>query len=200
MFSKSVEKFVDVLLINGIGKKEDKEIIVFGLMSGIKLILNILTTILLGLIFGLVIESLLFLISFSFIRTYTGGYHAKSAINCYLFSSVVVVLVLIAIKFTPAQYVFIASILILLISVPILLKFAPVEARTKPLDEIERKYFRKKGIINLSIECILIFIMFILRFNKLGYIVSLGILVSAILVFMEKFITDIYNKNNIKDI
>lgn len=195
MLSKSVEKFVDVLLTNGIGKKEDKEIIVFGLMSGIKLILNILTTILLGLIFGLVIESLLFLISFSFIRTYTGGYHAKNAINCYLFSSVVVVLVLIAIKFTSVQYVFIASILIFLISMPILLKFAPVEARTKPLDEIERKYFRKKGIINLSIECILIFVMFILDFNKLGYTISLGILISAILVFMEKFMLNFFVKD-----
>ena len=47
-------------------KNEDKEIIIQGLTSDIELIFNIVITIILGVIFCLVIESLVFLISFSF--------------------------------------------------------------------------------------------------------------------------------------
>lgn len=196
MFCKLVEKFVDVLIINGTAKKEDKEIIVYGLISGVKLMFNIITTLALGLIFGLVIESLVFLISFPLIRTYAGGYHAKSAINCYVFSSIIVALVFGFVKYTPINYIFIVSVFIIVISLPILIKFAPVEARTKPLDNIEKKYFRKKVFVNLIIEFILIFVMFFLDFNKLGYTISLGILVSAVLVFMEKFMLNFFVKNS----
>ena len=74
--------------------------------SDIELIFNIVITIILGVIFCLVIESLVFLISFSFICTYLGGYHYKSAINCYLFSSIVVVLVLFIVKSTNIEYIY----------------------------------------------------------------------------------------------
>lgn len=138
MLKLQIIKLVDMFIEKEICKNEDKEIIIHGLTSGIELIFNILTTIILGFIFGLVIESLVFLISFSFIRTYSGGYHCKSAINCYLFSSMVVVLVLFIVKSTNIEYILIISMIMLLISIPIIFKFAPVETETKQFDDIEK--------------------------------------------------------------
>ena len=106
MLKFQIIKLVDMFIEKEICKNEDKEIIIHGLTSGIELIFNILTRIILGFIFGLVIEILVFLISFSFICTYLGGYHYKSAINCYLFSSIVVVLVLFIVKSTNIQYIY----------------------------------------------------------------------------------------------
>lgn len=158
MLKLQIIKLVDMFIEKEICKNEDKEIIIHGLISGIELIFNIVTTIILGFIFGLVIESLVFLISFSFIRTYSGGYHCKSAINCYLFSSMVVVLVLFIVKSTNIEYILIISMIMLLISIPIIFKFAPVETATKPLDDIEKKYFRNKVILHLYIELIVLII------------------------------------------
>lgn len=85
MFKNQITKIADILIKNGVAEIEYKEIIVYGLTFGIELILNILTTIILGFMFGMVIESLIFLISFSLIRTYAGGYHSQSALKCYFF-------------------------------------------------------------------------------------------------------------------
>lgn len=181
---KQMTKLADILTEKGISKNEDKEIIVYGLTSGIELIFNITTTIALGFIFGMVIESLIFLISFSLIRTYAGGYHCKKAINCYLFSSGVVVLVLTIVKFSPKGNILVSSLMMLLIAIPIILRLAPVETETKPLDEVEQKHFRNKTIFHLAVEGIVIIILFLFKSYVLGYVICLGFLMSAMLVLL----------------
>ena len=94
MFSTQIERIADVIIENNLSKTNDREIIIYGLITGIEIIFNIFTTMILGFIFGLVFESLVFLIAFSMIRTYAGGYHCVKAINCYLFSSTIVISVL----------------------------------------------------------------------------------------------------------
>lgn len=182
MFKKQMTKLANMLTEKEISKSEDREIIIYGLTSGIDLVFNIITTIMLGFVFGLIIESLVFLISFSLIRTYAGGYHCKKATNCYFFSSVIVVLVLSMVKFTPKEYILAISLVLLPISVWVILKLAPVETETKSLDEVEKKHYREKTILHLYMECVVITILFVFKSYILGYVVCLGIIVSAILV------------------
>ena len=184
MFTKQSEKLANMLIEKEISKDEDKEIIIYGLSTGIELLFNIITTLALGFIWGLVFESILFLFSFSLIRTYAGGYHCQKAINCYFFSSGIVILVLAIVKFTPSKYILKISIFILLISVPVILKLAPVETPTKLLDEMEKKYFRKKTVLHLSVESIVITILYISKLTSFAYLICLGIMVSAILVLL----------------
>ena len=186
MLKRQFEKLTDVLIENEISKSEDKELIVHGLTLGMELVFNTITTIVLGLVFGLVLESLIFAISFSAIRTYAGGFHCKKATNCYFFSSVMVVMVLSIVKFTLKGYILVISIIMLLFSAPVILKLAPVETPTKPLDEAEQKYFRKKTILHLCIECFLVGVLFVLNLNEFGYMVCIGIMMSAGLVFLQK--------------
>ena len=99
-------------------------------------------------------------------------------------SSGVVVLALSVVKFTPKEWILGISLIMLLISVSIILKFAPVETATKLLDKTERNYFRKKTILHLWLESIIISIVFLFELYTLGYIVCLGIIVSAMLVLL----------------
>lgn len=185
MIKKSMQNLTNILIKKEICRAQDKDIIIHGLTSGIELIFNILTTILLGLIFGLFIESMFFLISFSLIRMYAGGYHCKKAISCYIMSSATIILVLGIVKYTPIQNMNIISLVFLFIAIPILLKFAPVGIATKPLDEKSRKYFRKKMILHLYLELILLSILFILNLNALGYIICISIFISCLLVVLN---------------
>ncbi|NCC15451.1 MAG: hypothetical protein EOM28_03765 [Clostridia bacterium] len=186
MFTKQMGKLADVLIKNEIAKGQNKDVIVFGLSTGIELAFNIITTVVLGIMFGLVLESLIFLGSFSFIRTYAGGYHCEKAINCYIMSSAIVVLVLFVVKFTPRDYILILSIVLLVVSVPILLKIAPIEASNKPLDKDEFSYFRKKTILHLCIEAILILGLFVLSLYKFAFLICLGLGISGGLIFMQR--------------
>lgn len=185
MFTKQMEKLADVLIKNDITKDQDKDVLVYGLSVGTELAFNIITTVVLGMMFGLVLESLVFLGSFSFIRTYAGGYHCKKAINCYLMSSGVIILVLGVIKFTPEGYMHFLGIAMLLIAIPVLLKLAPAETPSKPLDEDEQKYYYKKTVVHLGIESAVIFILFLLKQNRLSFLFCVGIALSAGLVFAQ---------------
>lgn len=186
MFSTQIERLADVIIENKLSKTNDREIIIYGLTTGIEIIFNIFTTMILGFIFGLVFESLVFLIAFSMIRTYAGGYHCVKAINCYLFSSTIVILVLSIVKFTPDKYVFIISVILLILSLPILFEFMPVDTKTKSLDADEKKYFRKKAVTNLLIEIVIIIALFYISEYSFGYVVSLSIMVTAFLIILGK--------------
>ncbi len=186
MFTKQMENLADVLIKSEISQGQDKDVIVYGLSAGMELALNILTTVILGVMFGLVLESLIFLGSFAFIRTYAGGYHCKKAINCYLMSNGFIILVLSVIKFTPEGYMFYLGVAMLLIAIPVLLKLAPVETPSKPLDEGEQKYYYKKTVVHLGIESAVIIILFLLKQNRFSFLGCIGIALSAGLAFAQQ--------------
>lgn len=185
MLEKSMDKLADGLVERGITKSEDKSIIAYGLSAGIELLLGIITTIILGLIFGLILESLVFLVAFSFIRTYAGGYHCQKAINCYLISSGTVALLLTIVKTTPKENMISLSVAMLIVAIPILLKLAPIETPSKPLDQDEKIYYNKKMTRYLAIECLLACILYLFQFNNFAFIICLGIMVSSGLVLLE---------------
>ncbi|WP_442871673.1 accessory gene regulator ArgB-like protein [Anaerotignum sp.] len=145
MFKKQIERLTDSLIKNSITKAENKEIIVYDLCIAIDIVFNIITTLVLAFLCGLVLEGLVFLISFTFLRTYAGGYHCEKTINCYFMSGGIIVLVFSAVVLTPSEYIVWVSIGILLISVLTILKFAPVDSTHKPVDITELKYYRTKN-------------------------------------------------------
>ncbi len=70
-------------------------------------------------------------------------------------------------------------------------KLAPVETPTKPLDKVEKKYYRRKTFINLSIECLIVEILFILNLNIFGFVMCLGIVISAGVLILGKCFSSI---------
>lgn len=185
MFSKQLGKLADKLMENETNPNIDRDIIIYGLSSAIEQGISLLTAIIIALGFGLLIETVVFIVSFSLIRMYAGGYHCKKAINCYLVSSGIIICVLATVKYIPEQYMFMTSIVTLVVSDALILKLAPIETPTKPLDEIELQYYRKKLIKNLIIENLVIFILFIMHLNTFVFIISLGIFVSSMMLVME---------------
>lgn len=93
---------------------------------------------------GLAVESLTFLIAFSAIRTFSGGYHCKSATSCYFVSNALVFLILLIIKYASFQIHLYLIMLLVCVSITILTIYAPIETENRPLDEKEQKYFQKK--------------------------------------------------------
>lgn len=188
MIVKNIEHLAEILMEKETNPNIDKEIIVYGLSSALEHAISIVTTIVLGALLGLLLESFIFLISFSCIRTYAGGYHCLKGINCYLLSIGVIAFVLAIIKFVPTEYMFFICIILLLISVPVLIKLSPVETPNKLLDEKERKFYGKKTSLNLSIECTIILILFLINLNNIAFVICLGIMVSASLVIIQETI------------
>lgn len=187
MFINQVDKLTKILIEQKIITIDNRETITYGLSTGIEIILNLITTLVIGLILNMVLESIVFIVSFAFIRIYAGGYHLKKALNCYFFSNGIVALVLVTVKIIPKEYISITNLILLAISIPVIFKFAPLGTPNKPLSDHEKEYFRKKVLSYLSIEVIIIFVLLLFGMKTLPLLMSLGIFVSSFLIIIATY-------------
>jgi len=101
MQGKIIQRVTDELVSNKIIDSEDSELYTYGLRQGALILLNILTILTVGKMFGMLWESLIFMVTYIPLRTYAGGYHARTQLKCYISSVVLIVAVLLGIRFIP---------------------------------------------------------------------------------------------------
>lgn len=142
-------KITASLVQAGVVPSEDKDLYEYGIRQGIILVINLATVVLIGLLMGMVWQSIIFLLAYNPIRSYAGGYHAGTQLTCYLLSIPMILAVLLGIKLIPWNgYLF--SIVIIFAGITVFL-LAPVEDANKPLDQLEKKVYGKKARISLAI-------------------------------------------------
>lgn len=139
---KFAEKVTTELVKSQKIKLEDQELYRYGIEQGILILLNVLTALAIGLIFHCLFYVVIFSVAFVPLRSYAGGFHAKTFSRCYILS------VLMLISFCVFNKISIISkysfIIIYILCSIIILILSPVETKTKPLDELETKVYRKK--------------------------------------------------------
>lgn len=150
---KVVEGIVSILHRNSIVKDEDIDVVRYGIEIVLLKILFFLTILLIGIITNNVVNILIFMLFYKPLRTYAGGYHAKTRIGCYIISVLMLFLMLISVKLvsmfdslTNAVYV------IAVISGVIIWILAPVETSNKPLDTAEKNRYKLISRIILLVE------------------------------------------------
>lgn len=133
MIKNLSENITDYFYLNNIINEEEKEIYIYGLHLIISSIIGITIILTLGLIFNIFSNTFLFLISFISIRMYSGGYHAKSYIKCNITLITIYLIVFLIVNYTPTELIFLSSILLSIITLIIILKFAPTDTENKKL-------------------------------------------------------------------
>ncbi len=147
------QRIISFLLNHYIIDYNEKEIYEYGLKKLKGILLNVVLTVVAGIVLGLGIESIIFLISYASLRRYAGGYHAPSERSCMLLSMLLVITVLLSVKYISVNYKSLICIAVIS-SIAIYIK-APVESRNKPLNEKERRIYRIKTRVILCIELII---------------------------------------------
>ncbi len=142
-------KIIDGLIRNDVIKNEDRDIYLFGINQMFIISLNILTTLLIGIVFNVVFEMIIFSISYIALRSYAGGYHARNNLNCYIVS---VLILLSAVGLIKSDFWDLTNIIIcLFVSSIVIVRLAPIADINKPLDDVEKVVFRKKTLTILVI-------------------------------------------------
>jgi len=145
MFEKTAKTITDKLLAEDIVLHEDKEIYLFGVQQGLNLILNLATMIAIGLVFGAVWELVVYTVFYGALRRFAGGYHARTQMNCYVLSAILLATIAMLINFVEIQPIFLVWIALFTCTNIILL--SPVADANKPLDKIEEKVYKRRAII-----------------------------------------------------
>ena len=193
MFSSIAEKITMHLEANNAFKSEDRAIYQYGIQQGLSIMLNLSTALLLGIVTGMTWESIIFSAAYMLLRRYAGGFHAKTPARCYIYSSAMVLLALLGIK-----YVFdsiLISICMFIVGSLIIFLFSPVEDKNKPLDAAEQLVYQKRTRFYLIVEIVLDIAMMSLGFKGLYEPISISLFCLGILVALGKVKNVIRNKN-----
>ena len=90
-------------------------------------------------------------------RSFAGGYHAKTPLRCYLLSLIMLIIVLAGMKYLPVSDLVYYAVLAAAVLIVFLL--SPVEDKNKLLDESEHKVYKKRTVL-IAISEIIICIVF----------------------------------------
>ncbi|MBC2458239.1 accessory gene regulator ArgB-like protein [Clostridium beijerinckii] len=157
--------------------EEQEQIIVYGAINLFQMLFAILWVIIAGLLFGVFYEALIFSISASILRKYSGGVHASSPSRCVIIGTFSAALAGILINniFYSINSINVAVIsgAIIIFAFITVFRNAPVDSIKKPIRNIEtRRQFKRKSIFTIFVFLFIIIILFMLneKFSELYYI------------------------------
>lgn len=189
------EKITNKLLTMQLVTDEEKDLYVYGFQQGFLLLFNMITIIIIGFFFNMVWQSVVFMVSYSLLRAYAGGYHTSTQLRCYIFSVGMIILVLWLINRFPWNgiNVFITT----AIASIIIFNLAPVEDKNKPLCQLEQAVFKKQTNIILRNLLGLIILLWFIGLKQVSICISVALLVLSIMLILGKIKNTIEMKNYI---
>ena len=152
MLSLFAKKTADCLVSYGVISELDYDIYNFGLEMGMSILFNILTTVIIGFAFQMPIESIVFLLTFIPLRSYIGGFHASSYTRCYWLSTMVVVVLLMAVRSVSKIYNMPIILGISALCVIVMFLIVPMQDPIRPMEKVEVLVYRNRARIILVIE------------------------------------------------
>lgn len=186
MTNKISSKIVEILIKHSLVENEDKELYSYGFFILLSQILYFIIVTTIGVLFNIILESVIFYVAFQFIRRYAGGYHAATETRCEILSTLSIIASIGIIKLSKIYDFKTTLLIITLISMVIIFIFCPLDTPEKPLTEKEFKYFRKISWIILLVISIAIIVSYFFKFNLLFAPCCISLILESILLIAGK--------------
>lgn len=184
LLTRLSRKIVNDLTRSDIVKAEDAEIYIYGINQILMYSINISSALIIGLIFGKFFEAAVFIVAYCSLRSFAGGYHAKTPLRCYVFSVIMLIIVLVGIKYlylTEWMYY-----VVLLAAALVVIVLSPVEDKNKPLDEIEYRVYKKRTILIVATELLIGIVLKLMGLDNLFVAVVYSFVVLSFILVAGK--------------
>lgn len=181
---KFFRHLVDTFVEQNIVKEEQKEWYIFGMKQGAVMLFNLCTAICIGLYFHMVWQTLLFLFCYIPLRTFAGGYHARTQFRCYVLSVGMILLALVCIREIPWSHLL--SVGITVCSCMIIFCLVPIEDPNKPLDSLEVQVYGQKAKVILAMIVSVISLGIIRDWNMLIHSACIALGMLAVMLILGK--------------
>ena len=190
---KTAEKFVknDNVLYDRI------EIYQYGFFVFFSNIFFLIITSVIGMIFDVFLQSIIFFFAFFSIRQFAGGYHASTETRCEVLSTLSILACIVAIKLSKIYDFQTVLLLITILSAVCIFVFCPLDTPEKPLSDKEFKYFRKVSWLILFVIVAAIIVSYVFKFQIVTVPGCLSLILESILLALGK-IKRVSQKNNVK--
>lgn len=169
------------------------DIYIYGIELTLSSLLGAVIILILGLFSGLLVESIIFMISLSLIRVFTGGYHASTYLRCN--SVLIISYIFVAFSYryyltNLIEYTYLIASIIFLILFSIVAIFTPVKTERKDISVQDRHKFK---ILSLVIAFIYL-LLFVLFYRILGVKQVIVILPTMVVVGISILVEIIFNE------
>lgn len=147
---------------------DKRDVIAYGTIALIQMLISMLLVIIVGAIFGVAIESFIVALIASILRKCSGGVHASTAEICTTISIFICVgfalgMECIGINFGNLNLIIFIGCILFLWSYYIIYKYAPVDTPNKPIKTLAKKQRMRSGsILTLTIYLILVLVNILL--------------------------------------
>lgn len=173
MWILKVDKIVSWLIREKAISTDEKELYLYAFHQMWVLLGNLTIAIVMGILFNHLKESIVFLLAYIPLRSYAGGYHARTPARCFILSVLLIVVVLSVISIPNWDELM--SAIVCFLSTVCIWHLAPIGDENKPLDELETMVYRSRTRKVLG-TLILIAIIF----SAMNQVVVVKLVVSAI--------------------
>jgi len=181
MFVKIADNIVKWMLHSQIIEENKAVICRWGISHILDTVFNISTFLIIGILFKMPIETIVFTLGYIPLRIYAGGYHAKTPFRCWCLSNIILAVSLMIVQ--NAEKCYIAFGILSLIAVVVLIILMPVEDLHKSLDQNDRKKYKKCGIAILAVEICLSVVFVLLHYSQISLVLnSIWVLLSVMLI------------------
>ncbi len=171
------EKIIDV---------EETDVYTYCINAVFDIIGTILITVTLGIILNKMMETTLFLLIVIPLRSFSGGYHAKTSQGCLVLSMLYYLASIYLADYLLKNSHFILTIIVFFISLCIVYIISPIESVNKPITIEERQQMLKYTHITLAMILVLSIILNIFSLKLLFKEVCLIIFIHLVFQIIEK--------------
>ncbi len=184
LLAKLSQKIGDDLVRSNVIEAEDAEIYIYGINQILVSVLNVSSALIIGLLFGTLFEIAVFMAAYVPLRSFAGGFHAKTPLRCYIFSIIMLIAVSIGFRYLSiAAWVYYA---VFTVAFVIVLVLSPVEDKNKPLDDLEYKVYKKRAIIIAAIELVVSIVLKLIGQDSLFIAVVYSFAVLSLMLIVGK--------------
>lgn len=184
--NRILDHLMDKLLKDGFAKSEDAEIVRFGLELTFMRVLISAATIIVAFALDSASAVIAFMAVYQPLRSFCGGYHAKTRTLCFLVSMLEIITVITATKILTYKFCHISILFFIISGLMIIVTFAPTDTPSKPFDATERIVFRKRSLITLFYALIIADIFMYLGCDTMLLSVSMAIFFTGFLLVIGR--------------
>lgn len=177
-------KITDFFVYKKIVEKENKDIYQYGFEMLLSSLLTVFIVVIIGLFFNCLLEACVFYLVFATIRSYSGGFHANTYLKCKI-TFIIVLLSVLSLSFILDNIILsIYSVIpIVIFNILMLLKFAPIENKNKPIKDSDiKKHKIKSVLLNIFWLITAIIFSFILNDRMFWLIIITQFAISVLII------------------
>lgn len=192
MIDELIVKIVDSMINTDIISKDDKEAYVYAYTITLEKVLTLITISIMGVVLNRLVNIIIFLCTFMFLRRRTGGFHLETFDQCFIGTNLICVIIE-ACDFVWLKYMTLVMFLCM-VSVLYIICVGTVNHPNLALNDGELMESKKRARIIVALEALLTIVLCIVGVDKTitGYM-AMGINICALLLFMSKIQSRIFN-------